>query len=345
VKIVSEKIALVGDIHIGVNKNSDIFYDITKNWFKYFIHELKCLNINNVFILGDWHHYRDEISVQTLDVSCEIMNMFPKNINVFILTGNHDCYFKDNSEIHSLQMFKGWENVTVIDKLSYIETKYGDICVVPWGDEDKISKKCKYVFGHFEIKNFKMNNYTICTKGVDSSSLLSGNTDVYTGHFHKYQTKEYKNGSITYVGSPFQQDFNDVGNENGYHILDLKSATSEFNVNSERVPSFKHIKLSSLTKDDFNNVSNNFIKLIIDNDVKESTLDTLIIKINQLSPKKLIIDDIRSKKSVDKSQLSDNIEEIDINESIKEFIDKMGDLEYKEEIIDKFFEYWDKNKL
>jgi DNA repair exonuclease SbcCD nuclease subunit len=339
--MIGNRIALVGDIHVGVNKNSEDFFNSTVSWFVEFISKLEQEKINHVFILGDWHHYRDEISVKALDLSSHIMNLFPKNIHVHILTGNHDCYFKDNSDIHSLQMFKGWENVTIYDKVTTLTTPQGSktITVVPWGCE--ASGKCDYVFGHFEINNFKMNNYTICNNGVDSTEMLKSQADVYTGHFHKYQKKEYKTGSITYVGSPIQHNFNDVGNKNGFHILNCETGDCEFVENSDEFSKFIQVKLSKISDFDFDLVKNNYVKLIVDKDVKESLLEKLIVKINSANVKNLIVDDITMKNVIDKSDLSDNISEVNIENSIDKFIDLMSDIKYITEtkiLLKKYYE-------
>lgn len=340
--ILGEKIVLIGDIHIGVNKNSPDFYDLTREWFKYFLEEIEKRKINHVFVLGDWHHYRDEISVMTLDVSTEIMNMFPKNIQVHILTGNHDCYFKDTSEIHSLKMFDQWENVFIYDKTTILKSGDKKIKVIPWGCDVADAENTDYVFGHFEIQNFKMNNFTICSKGDDSSELLKGGKSIYTGHFHKYQHKDYKKGSITYVGSPFQHNFNDVGNENGFHVLDFKSGGCEFVKNSSVFPTFEYVKLSNIKNLDKDSIRGNYIKLIVDIDIKESVLEQLIIKLNALQPKNLIVDDINMKKSLDIGNISDNIGELNIQESIEEFVSKMGDIKHREETLTRINKYYEK---
>jgi DNA repair exonuclease SbcCD nuclease subunit len=339
--MIGKKIALIGDLHVGVNKNSEDFYEISKKWIKYFVGELEKHKITHIFILGDWHHYRDEISVKTLDVSCELMNYFPKNINIHILTGNHDCYFKDNSDVHSLQMFKEWENITVYDKSTVISTSSGKkINVVPWGGDIK-PNGVDYIFGHFEIVNFKMNNYTVCDKGLRSDSLVGKGIDVYTGHFHKYQSKKYKKGSITYVGSPFQHDFNDVDNENGYHILDTETNECTFHKNDDTFPKFKYIKVSELKNFDIDEVNNNYVKLFIDKEVKEDVIEKLLIKLYTKSPKNIIVDDITIKNNLDNSiQLVHNTE-VNIKLSIEEFVDKMGDIKYKQEIVDRLKKYYE----
>jgi DNA repair exonuclease SbcCD nuclease subunit len=339
---ISNKIALIGDVHIGVNKNSEEYFDLTERWLKYFIDEIEQRKINHVFILGDWHHYRDEISVMALNRSSKMMSLFPKNITVHILTGNHDCYFKDTSEIHSLEMFKEWENIRVYDEISTIETTGGKhIKVIPWGGELSDKSQADYVFGHFEINNFKMNNFKICDNGDDSSSLLKMGKQIYTGHFHKYQTKKYKSGSITYVGSPIQHDFNDVDNVNGFHILDTSTGECDFVVN-EGFPVYKYIKLSKLKDIKGDDLRGNYVKFIIDADIKEATLEKAVIKFNSFNPKSLIVDDTTMKKNLDIDGEDVNIDALNIEDSILEFIDKLGDLPNKQKIIEKIKYYYEK---
>jgi len=345
IMIINNKVALIADIHIGVNKNSEEFYELTKQWIEYFISEITQNQIKDVFVLGDWHHYRDEISVQTLDISSEIMNMFPKDINIHILTGNHDCYFKDNSKVHSLQMFKGWNNVFIYDDITQLKSKSNKtISIIPWGYDIKDTLDSDYVFGHFEIQNFKMNNFTICNDGVESKNLLDKCKNIYTGHFHKQQSKQYKKGSITYIGSPLQYNFNDVDNENGYYILDLENNTDEFIVNTE-VPTFKYVKLSNIKKINYDDLTNNWVKLFIDKTIKESELDKEITKIRSFKPRNLIINDVYVNKNIDINKNVDKITSINIEDSIIEYIESLGDtIKFKDETLKKINDYYIKHK-
>ena len=345
IAINSKKVARIGDIHIGVNKNSEGYFELTKTWMKMFIDELVSRKINTVFILGDWHHYRDDILVKTLDVSSKIMNMFPKNITIHMITGNHDCYFRDNSEIHSLRSFNEWENVNIYDEVTEMKI-VGDktLTLVPWGCDINTIQPSEYVFGHFEIQNFKWNSFSVCEHGLDSSDLLKNGVNIYSGHFHKYQTKEYKKGSITYLGSPFQHNFNDVGNENGFHILDLDSGEREF-VTNDDMPVYKYIKVSKI-KDDLTkeNICGNFIKLFIDIDgVTEGKLDKLSAKIHQHLPRSLVIEDKTLKKDIDNREFDGIIEVIDISGSFKEYIDTL-DIKYKAETLEAVKKYYETTK-
>lgn len=343
--MIANQIALIGDIHIGVNINSEEFFDITRDWVEYLIADLKHREIGEIFVLGDWHHYRDEIDVKTMDFSSQIMSLFEDaRIKVHILTGNHDCYLKDTSEIHSLQMFKKWKYVSIYDEPTVIESENGKVVeVFPWGEEvRKLGDTVDYVFGHFEIKNFKFNSYQVCSDGVDSKSVLKRGADVYTGHFHQKQSKDYKSASIHYVGSPFQHNFNDVGNENGYHILDLDTGDCEF-IENEGFPVFEHVKYGSkVNKED---IENNFVKLIINTDITEKALEKETKKLWALKPRKLIIDDKTTKKEVDIDKNDVNIEEINLSKNFEEFIDTLDDqIKNKDRLLTKIKELLEKHE-
>ncbi len=84
------------------------------------------------------------------------------------------------------------------------------------------------MFGHFEIQSFKMNQYKVCTEGIKSRDLLKHSPLVITGHFHLRDERKYRDGTILYLGNPFQMDFGDVDSSKGYYILDIKNSDYKF---------------------------------------------------------------------------------------------------------------------
>src|SRR6218665_230302 len=97
-------IAVIADIHLGLKRASEKWHNIHIDWAKWFVKQLKKLKIKHVVISGDWFHYRDDINVSTLHTANLILDLF-KDFNIIILTGNHDCYYKDSSKINSLSVF------------------------------------------------------------------------------------------------------------------------------------------------------------------------------------------------------------------------------------------------
>jgi DNA repair exonuclease SbcCD nuclease subunit len=126
---------------------------------------------------------------------------------VYIITGNHDLFYREKREIHSLVMGKNFENVVLVDE-PVID---GDVAIVPWLIEDEWKKvkkiKTKYMFGHFEIPGFKMNaQIEMPDHGAINKRHFEHQDLVFSGHFHKRQN----DGHIHYIGNPFGHNFADA---------------------------------------------------------------------------------------------------------------------------------------
>ena len=109
-----QQICCVSDIHVGVHQNSSMWHKITIDWAMWLKRELKSKGIKDIMISGDFFHYRDEISVNTIHVASMVLDIW-KDFNVVMLVGNHDAYYKERSDVNSLSLFKGRNNITVYD--------------------------------------------------------------------------------------------------------------------------------------------------------------------------------------------------------------------------------------
>ena len=86
-----------------------------------------------------------------------------------------------------------------------------------------------------------MNSYKVCDHGLESKQLFKKSPTIVSGHFHKKSHRKYENGQILYLGSPYQQNFGDVGDERGIYILNLENHAFNF---IENKISPKHLKIS-----------------------------------------------------------------------------------------------------
>ena len=214
-----EKAIAFTDLHLGHKANSTEHNQDCVDFIKWMIDEAKKQNINTCMFLGDWHHNRQTVNVETLNYSYECMKLLNDNFDeVYFIVGNHDLYFRDNRNISSLVYAKDLTNIIYINE----KKVFGDVAFYPWlvGDEWKElkSNNYKYVFGHFELPDFYLNSMV---KMPDSGELngehLMDNGKVFTGHFHKRQTR----ANVTYIGNAFPHDFNDVwDDERGVMILE-----------------------------------------------------------------------------------------------------------------------------
>ena len=74
-KINKPRVAIFSDLHLGVHSNSSDWHNYAVEWAHWFKEECKRKNIKDLIFCGDWHHNRSEISVNTLQVSADILDI------------------------------------------------------------------------------------------------------------------------------------------------------------------------------------------------------------------------------------------------------------------------------
>jgi DNA repair exonuclease SbcCD nuclease subunit len=334
------KTAIFSDLHLGIYGNSQEWHKIALNWADWIVGELTKKKITDILFLGDFFHNRSEISVQTVHVASELIKKFSK-FNMFMIVGNHDAYYKNRADIHSLGLLKGHDNITIIDENLEMEVFGKNIILVPW-NSDIPDKKYDYIFGHFEIQSFKMNNYKVCDHGLQPMDFLGWKTDkVFSGHFHLRSTKKYNEGTIHYVGSTFGQDFNDVGNVVGYHVLDFEDDSLEFFENTVS-PKFERVYLSQIKSVTEEDVKGNIVKFIIDKELEDDKIDKLKIYLSKFQPFQLTTEYNVNTKTIGEVE---SVDSVDTMEMINEFVDQLKLEEDQQQRVTKITkELYEKNK-
>lgn len=232
------KAILITDLHFG-RKQFD--YDKTLNSLEYLEKIIIESNIPNVFILGDVYDHRKLIDWRIFNR----VNLFFKNIQskqIFIVVGNHDCYFKnhilENSVSYLGDMF---ENVYVIQQTELMKYNSSNILFVPWlvSEEDgnrpnkQQLKQAGLVLGHFEFANFELMPGIVSAHGHDTKHY--NGKRILSGHYHTSS----ENSNVKYLGVCEQMTWSDFNTKKGYYILDEKLQL-EF---VENIESSKHLKL------------------------------------------------------------------------------------------------------
>lgn len=332
------KVAIISDLHLGIHSNSSVWHEIAINWAKWLKNELNNKKITDIIFCGDWHHNRSEISVNTLQISADILDIF-QDFNLIAITGNHDIYFKHRTDVNSLSIFKNRKNVTIFDTIHSLTAFNKVITFCPWNTDINDIPKSDIILGHFEIISFKMNTFKVCEEGFNIPDLLHKSPLVISGHFHYRHEKKYSEGTILYAGNPFQMDFGDSGNTKGYHILDLNTLHYEF-IENTISPLYERIYLSELVKEGtftpkikklFNK---NIVKLKVDRNICQDDMNILIKKLNLLTPQALTVDyDINFNRILDNNKEKQDLSGIDIEQAIIEFTNLL-DITNKQAIID-----------
>ena len=348
-KLNKPRVAIFSDLHLGVHSNSADWHNYAIEWANWFKDECKRKNIKDLIFCGDWHHNRSEISVNTLQVSADILDIL-SDFNIIAITGNHDMYYKHRTDVNSLSIFKKRKNVTILNNPETIEAFDRTITFCPWNTNIKDVPKSDVLFGHFEIETFKMNSYKVCEEGLKIKDLLNKSSLIISGHFHTRHLKKFGKGTILYVGNPFQMDFGDVGNVKGYYTLNLDTVEYEFTPNNVS-PQYKKVSLSelvregSITDDTIRNFTNNIVKLKVDMNISQSDMDILLNKLSLLKPDSLTVDyDINFNRLIDNTDNKEDLSGIDIPQAIEEFVNLL-EIKNKKEIIKYTLGLYEKGKL
>jgi DNA repair exonuclease SbcCD nuclease subunit len=335
----SNKVACISDIHLGVHQNSQTWHKIALDFARWLDNELTLRDIKDIIIAGDIFHNRHEIGVNTIHCAYEFFDILSK-YNIVAITGNHDCYYKDKSDINSVSILSGYKNITVYQELTTQNVNGKKFVYCPWGIPIEEVPPCDVLIGHFEIVNFKMNSVKVCDHGLETDALIDKAKLIITGHFHYREHRKYSNNSsILYLGSPHELDFGDRDQSKGLSILDTDTLEIEF-VENKVTPKHKKIKISDLLdgKIALENISselqNNFVSLCVDRNVNEQVLSLMLSKFNQYKPKH-VRTDFNIFESVQLSGTELNEISIDIDTALHEFVNLLDTPVPKKDILDK----------
>ena len=342
------KICCISDIHAGIHQNNSLWHSILIKWSRWLKTELNKHDIKDIVISGDLFHYRDEININTLHIVTTVLNIW-KSFNIVILVGNHDAYYKDRSDVNSLSILDGWDNITIVDKLTAVKCFNRTLTFCPWGTVPAKIKQSDIVFGHFEIENFKMTQWQICFAGIESKFLLEKSPLIISGHFHTRESRKYKNGEIVYLGNPFQLDFGDVNQEKGYTILDIKTNKHTFHKNDlspihKKILLSQLVKIGSITDEVRSWFTGTIVKFVIDKNISPDEIDELLLKLSSYNPISMILDyTVNFNKFGINDQEKQDLSEFDIATAITEFIELL-DIENKNDIINYTIDLYKRSK-
>ena len=207
------------DIHLGLKSNSQLHNDDCWEFVQWMVTKAKEEGCETCFFLGDFHNNRAAINVLTLSYSLKCLEHLNANFrDVYFIPGNHDLYYRDKRDIQSVEWARHLPNIHICNDWF----SSGDVVIAPWlcGDDHKrISKlKGKYMFGHFELPGYLMNAMVeMPDHGEVKREDFNNFEHVFSGHFHKRQTKK----NITYIGNCFPHNYADAGDdERGVMILE-----------------------------------------------------------------------------------------------------------------------------
>lgn len=335
------RICIVTDTHLGVRNNSNLFLDVQKSfWSNLFFPYIDKHNIDTIVHLGDYFDNRKYVSHLCLERNREdfLKPFLDRNLKMYIIAGNHDCYYFNTNKLNSLRTVLGnIPNIHIIDNDLEIISLDGKTksLFVPWlNDENfedfvffKEKEKVSHVFGHFGINGFEIAPGQIETHGLEKE-LFAEFPIVFSGHFHKKSSSKH----IHYLGSPYQTTWSDYGNKHGFHIFDTETNKLEFIHNKDdvfHILKYNEQKINIIEKNLYT-LSNKYVKILIEKKTEESVFNAFLKKLNSYNPANLtIVDDYNMNLIESNIEIDETESTIDI---IDKYIDKIKDFEHSKQL-------------
>lgn len=305
-------IILLGDLHFGSKKNESFFLAYQKKFFDMFFSYLDDYKkagfpVTDIIQLGDVLDNRQNLNFMT---NTFIQDYFIKTIEAreekwHVITGNHDTYLKSSLSISGTkQIFKGRKNIEIMDSPRVLTLHGVDFVCVPWICKENYDQclnfinenrsKDRYLCGHFEIINYKITPQYISKVGIDAKTLY-GYKDVFSGHFHTSSSDGY----IHYVGTPYQINWNDYGNNKRFLLLNPKQKCYQERPLDSSLQLFwkldiEDIDIKDVQKNGYNLPALNkaYIKVVVNSPVKDRDLAWFMNYLEETySPRFLAVED------------------------------------------------------
>ena len=222
------KVAIITDSHYGARKGSKLFHDYFEQFYKnIFFPTLEQYGITTVIHMGDAFDSRKSIDYQSLEWAKRVVFEPLKNYKVHMIVGNHDSYYKNTNNTNSPQLLlKDYPNIQTYSTPSEIKVENLDILLLPWicmeNEEQSLKMikktKAKVAMGHLELQGFRVNRSIVMEHGLEAN-LFTNFKKVFSGHYHTRSN----NGTVFYLGNPYEIYWTDVNDARGFTIFDTET--------------------------------------------------------------------------------------------------------------------------
>ncbi len=223
-------VAIITDTHYGARKGSKLFHDYFEKFYnEIFFPTLDKMGITHVIHMGDAFDSRKGIEFKSLDWSKRVVfdPLKERGITMDLMVGNHDAYYKNTNEINAIELLlKEYDNITTYVESAEVTVGGLNILYIPWiceqNEESTIksikTSTSKCAMGHLELQGFRAHRGCIMEHGMESE-LYQKFDKVFSGHYHTRSD----NGTVFYLGNPYEMFWNDVNDVRGFHLFDTET--------------------------------------------------------------------------------------------------------------------------
>jgi len=262
------KVAIITDTHYGCRKGSKLFQDYFEAFYKnIFFPKLEEEGITIVLHLGDAFDSRKSIDYQSLEWTKRVVLDPLSKYDVHMLVGNHDAYYKNTNSVNSPGLLlQNYSNIKTYSDPEVVKIGNLNTLFIPWicaDNEEKtlrLIKKsgCKIAMGHLELNGFEAYRGHTMDDGMDSV-VFDGFVKVFSGHYHTRSN----NGTVFYLGNPYEMFWNDVNDTRGFHIFDTETLEHTPVNNPYRMYHIIHYEDTNYQTFDTRDYENKIVKVIV----------------------------------------------------------------------------------
>lgn len=271
------KLAMFTDIHWGARGNEEQHNKDNLEFVEWFIKQLPA-DVSHIAFLGDWFESRSAINILTLDYAVRGMKLLNElEIPIIFITGNHDLHRRHTRDVHSLQAFNEFKNVTLIDQPTMYKGSKLKALAVPYMFDHEYPKlavdslEADFLLGHFEFQGFVITGQGKTLDHGPNHTAFRHAKKVFSGHFHKRQALD----NVLFIGNPFGTNFGDAGDtERGcVHYDALKDDVTCLNWVDG--PKYLKVTLNDVLEDKWKPVPRMRVKCLLDADIAYSQAQEL----------------------------------------------------------------------
>jgi len=223
------KLAILTDTHWSARKSSRLFQDYFEQFYNnVFFPTLEQHGIDTIIHMGDAFDSRKSIDFVGLDWTRKVVLEPLSKYNVHLITGNHDVYFKNSNKVNSPELLlKDYGNITTYSEPTEVNIGDLNILLLPWinsENQDKSFKlikntRAKVAMGHLELQGFRVNKNLVMDEHGLEANIFKNFKKVFSGHYHTRSD----NGTVFYLGNPYEIYWNDVNDPRGFTIFDTET--------------------------------------------------------------------------------------------------------------------------
>jgi len=223
------RVAILTDTHWSARKSSRLFQDYFEQFYNnVFFPTLEQHGIDTIIHMGDAFDSRKSIDFAGLDWTRRVVLEPLSKYKVHLITGNHDVYLKNSNKLNSPELLlKDYGNITTYSEPTEVNIGGLNILLLPWinsENQDKSFKlikntRAKVAMGHLELQGFRVNKNLVMDEHGLEANIFKNFKKVFSGHYHTRSD----NGTVFYLGNPYEIYWNDVNDPRGFTIFDTET--------------------------------------------------------------------------------------------------------------------------